>query len=91
MVSSAQSWRVKWKSASTQMVDLGGAFAMPGFNDAHAHLGSAGEIKLSVDVTGVQSLAEMQQRIAAHGRQAVGRKQLSCVESDGPCGVGARR
>lgn len=55
----------KWKAPSTQMIDLGGAFVMPGFNDAHAHLGSAGEIKLSVDVTGVQSLAEMQQRVKA--------------------------
>jgi predicted amidohydrolase YtcJ len=31
----------------------------PGFNDAHAHLGSAGQTKLNVDLTGVQSLAEM--------------------------------
>jgi predicted amidohydrolase YtcJ len=55
----------KWKGASTQMIDLGGAFVMPGFNDAHAHLGSAGEIKLSVDVTGMKSLAEMQQCVKA--------------------------
>lgn len=53
----------KLRVASTKMVDLGGKFAMPGFNDAHAHLGDAGSIKLSVDVTGVKSLAEMQQRV----------------------------
>jgi predicted amidohydrolase YtcJ len=53
----------KWKGPSTQMVDLGDAFVMPGFNDAHAHLGSAGRIKLSVDINGVKSLAEMQQRV----------------------------
>ena len=53
----------KFKSASTQMIDLQGAFVMPGFNDAHAHLGDAGQIKLSVDLTGCSSLAEMQNRI----------------------------
>lgn len=55
----------KLRSASTKMINLGGKFVMPGFNDAHAHLGDAGLIKLSVDVTGVQSLAEMQQRVKA--------------------------
>jgi len=53
----------QFKSASTQLIDLHKAFVMPGFNDAHAHLGSAGQIKLSVDLTGSQSLAEMQGRI----------------------------
>ncbi|HWA92951.1 MAG TPA: amidohydrolase [Terracidiphilus sp.] len=36
-----------------------GTFIFPGFNDAHTHLGSAGETKLNVDLTGVQSLADM--------------------------------
>lgn len=49
----------QFKGASTQLIDLHGAFAMPGFNDAHAHLGDAGRIKLSVDLTGCTSLAEM--------------------------------
>jgi predicted amidohydrolase YtcJ len=31
----------------------------PGFNDAHTHLGGAGQTKLNVDLTGVQSLAAM--------------------------------
>jgi len=53
----------KFQSPSTQLVDLHGAFVMPGFNDAHAHLGSAGQIKLSVDLTGSMSLEEMQKRI----------------------------
>ena len=55
----------KYKGAQTQMVDLGGAFAMPGFNDAHAHLGDGGRIRLSVNLLGVKSLAEMQERIRA--------------------------
>ncbi len=53
----------KFQSPSTQLIDLHGAFVMPGFNDAHAHLGSAGQIKLSVDLTGSTSLADMQSRI----------------------------
>ena len=34
-------------------------FIFPGFNDAHVHLGGAGQTKLNVDLTGVKSLAEM--------------------------------
>jgi predicted amidohydrolase YtcJ len=52
-----------YKGPASIVVDLHGAFVMPGFNDAHAHLGYAGKIKLSVDLTGAQSLAEMQSRI----------------------------
>jgi predicted amidohydrolase YtcJ len=36
-----------------------GTFVFPGFNDAHTHLGGAGQTKLNVDLTGVKSLAEM--------------------------------
>lgn len=60
----------KWKGPSTQMVNLNGAFVMPGFNDAHLHLGDAGQIKLSVDLTGVKSLAEMQQLVKAAAKAA---------------------
>jgi predicted amidohydrolase YtcJ len=60
----------QFKSSSTQLIDLHGAFVMPGFNDAHAHLGSAGQIKLSVDLTGAQSLAEMQSRIQKAAQSA---------------------
>ncbi|HEY2860157.1 MAG TPA: amidohydrolase [Terracidiphilus sp.] len=34
-------------------------YIFPGFNDAHTHLGSAGQTKLNVDLTGVKSLADM--------------------------------
>jgi predicted amidohydrolase YtcJ len=60
----------KLQGTSTKMMDMGGAFVMPGFNDAHAHLGDAGRIKLSVDVTGVKSLAEMQERVKAAAQAA---------------------
>ena len=50
------------------MVDLGGHFVMPGFNDAHVHLAYGGRQMLQVDLIGVKSLAEMQQRIAEHAK-----------------------
>ena len=39
---------------------------MPGFNDAHVHIGQSALTKLAIDFTGVQSLAEFQQRIRAN-------------------------
>ncbi len=57
---------LKLKGPTTEIVDLKGAFAMPGFNDAHTHMGEAGRQKLAVDLVGVRSLAEMQQRIRAY-------------------------
>jgi predicted amidohydrolase YtcJ len=57
---------LKLKGPKTQVIDLHGAFAMPGFNDAHTHIGEAGRQKLSVDLVGVHSLAEMQQRIKTY-------------------------
>ncbi len=50
----------------TRIVDLHGRFTMPGFNDAHVHLGEAGQLKLSIDLGGARWLAEFQQRIRAH-------------------------
>jgi predicted amidohydrolase YtcJ len=61
---------LKLKGATTQLIDLGGSFCMPGINDAHTHLGEAGKIKLSVDLIGSHSLAEMQQRIVAAAKGA---------------------
>ena len=55
----------RYKGPVTEVVDLEGAFVMPGFNDAHVHLGEAGRIKLSVDLTGSRSLDDMQARIRA--------------------------
>jgi len=40
----------KLKGSRTQMVDLGGRWVMPGFNDAHSHLEEGGLSQMSVDV-----------------------------------------
>ncbi len=54
----------KLKGPQTQVVDLGGHFVMPGFNDAHLHLDDAGMTKLSVDLTGVKSLDDLRAQVA---------------------------
>jgi len=43
-------------------------FVFPGFNDAHTHLGGAGQTKLNVDLTGVKSLAAMLAKIQAFAK-----------------------
>jgi hypothetical protein len=45
-------------------VHLHGQFVMPGFNDAHVHLGGAAADELAVPLTGVPSVEEMQKRVA---------------------------
>jgi predicted amidohydrolase YtcJ len=62
----------KLKGPQTQVVDLGGHFAMPGFNDAHLHLDDAGTTKLSVDLTGVKSLEELRERVLKKVEEAKG-------------------
>jgi predicted amidohydrolase YtcJ len=47
------------------VVDLGGKFVMPGFNDAHLHLAAAGFERLNVNLVGVKSLDEFRDRIRA--------------------------
>lgn len=54
------------KGPRTTVIDLHGAFAMPGFNDAHTHMALAGKQRLAVDLVGARSLAEMQGRIRAY-------------------------
>ena len=55
----------KLKGPQTQVIDLGGHFVMPGFNDAHMHLSDAGLQKLNVDLIGVKTLEEFRNRVLA--------------------------
>ena len=48
-----------------ETIQLKGQFVMPGFNDAHVHLGGAAADELAVPLTGVASAEEMQKRVAA--------------------------
>jgi hypothetical protein len=61
---------LKLRGPESEVIDLKGAFVMPGFNDAHVHLASAGREKLTIDLVGVGSLAEMKERIAKAARTA---------------------
>ena len=58
----------------TQMRDLSGSgttvFVYPGFNDAHTHLGEAGQIKMNVDLAGIESLAAMLAKVADYAKAA---------------------
>ncbi|HMK23374.1 MAG TPA: amidohydrolase family protein, partial [Terriglobales bacterium] len=62
---------LKLKGPQTQVIDLGGKFLMPGFNDAHVHLSEAGSQALNVDLAGVKSLEEFRARIRANAEKAV--------------------
>jgi predicted amidohydrolase YtcJ len=54
---------LKLKGSATEVIDLGGHFVMPGFNDAHMHLANAGFRRLTVELGGVKSLTEFRERI----------------------------
>ena len=56
---------LKLKGPETQVIDVGGKFVMPGFNDAHAHLAAGGAERLNVNLTGAKSLEEFRARIRA--------------------------
>lgn len=64
------------KGPKTQLVNLVGSFVMPGINDAHTHLGDAGRIQLSVDLTGSKSLQEMLDRVERAAKTAPAGKWL---------------
>jgi predicted amidohydrolase YtcJ len=61
---------LKLKGPKTRIIDLHNAFAMPGFNDAHTHIADAGREKLSINLEGVHSLSEMQNRIRNYASTA---------------------
>ena len=61
---------LKTKGPETKIIDLGGRFVMPGFNDAHVHLAAAGQEKLTVNLVGVKTLDEFRERIRARVEKA---------------------
>jgi predicted amidohydrolase YtcJ len=61
---------LKLRGPQTQVLELGGRFVMPGFNDAHLHLAEAGFERLTLDLSGVRSLSEFRARIQARAQSA---------------------
>ena len=64
----------KMAGPATRMHDLRGSgrgvFVFPGFNDAHTHLGSAGSMKLNVDLSDATSLGDMLARVGRYAKDA---------------------
>jgi predicted amidohydrolase YtcJ len=58
------------KGPRTEIIDLRGAFVVPGFNDAHLHLADAGALALQCDLRGSASLEEMLTRVQAAAERA---------------------
>jgi predicted amidohydrolase YtcJ len=56
---------MKLKGPETKIVDLDGHFVMPGFNDAHMHLASAGLEKVNLNLVGAKTLDEFRDRLRA--------------------------
>lgn len=56
---------MKLKGPETKVIDLEGHFVMPGFNDAHMHLASAGLEKMNVNLVGAKTLDEFRDRLRA--------------------------
>lgn len=54
------------KTDATRMLDLKGAALYPGFTDSHAHLDGIGLREMTLNLEGVTSIADLQQRIQAY-------------------------
>lgn len=56
------------KGPRTRVIDLEGSAVLPGFNDAHAHVVYYGLTRFGADLGGARSVAEIADRLRAHGR-----------------------
>jgi predicted amidohydrolase YtcJ len=61
---------MKFKGTETKIIDLNGHFLMPGFNDAHMHMASAGLERMNVDLVGAKTLDEFRERLLAKVEKA---------------------
>jgi predicted amidohydrolase YtcJ len=56
------------RGPKTKLVNLAGAAVLPGFNDAHAHIVYYGLTRFGADLGGTRSVAEIAERLKAHGK-----------------------
>jgi predicted amidohydrolase YtcJ len=54
-----------WRGPSTRLIDMDGACAIPGFNDAHAHMEREGLKQQRLSLAGARSVADILARIGA--------------------------
>ena len=66
-VGTASEIETKWHGTGTQVLDAGGRFLMPGFNDAHLHLVSGGLQLDRVQLGDALSRSEFVERISQSG------------------------
>jgi len=57
------------KPGLTRVIDLGGKFMVPGFNDAHVHFFSLGSALEKVDLVGITSYGQMRERVEARAKE----------------------
>ncbi len=58
----------RWRGPNTRVVDAGGRFVMPGFNDAHIHLMTGGAQLDSVDLKDAATPSEFARRIGQRAK-----------------------
>ncbi len=59
-----------WRAPATRVIDAGGRFVMPGFNDAHIHLMTGGAQLDSVDLKDAATPGEFARRIGERAKSA---------------------
>lgn len=60
---------LRWQLSAVERVDLDGATALPGLQDAHGHVASYGRLLEQVDLAGSATYEEVIQRIVKHAAQ----------------------
>ena len=58
---------------NTEVIDLGGKFMMPGFNDAHLHFLSGGFYLMGIDLRPAKSIKEFRQILSAYVKKFPGK------------------
>ena len=58
---------------ATEVIDLGGKFMMPGFNDAHLHFLSGGFYLMGIDLRPAKSIKEFRQILSAYVKKFPGK------------------